>query len=98
MRLVKFSELRPNDKIRHHNGTAYLIVRVEVRDPLNLVWARYRLGPIGRFRKEVVQITPAHVRGFRRFNPRPSIYNAEYARAYYGSKPASHHPRPAAGA
>jgi hypothetical protein len=74
---LDFNKLRPNQKIRHINGTAYLIVRVvpaEEGTKFNKVLARWRNGPVGRFGKEVVRITPAHVRGFRPYTARRIEY------------------------
>lgn len=71
-RPVSFAKLRVNQKIRHANGTSYLIVRVVEagRGELPEVYARWRNGQIGRYGKEVVRLTPAHVRGFLRHRPR----------------------------
>lgn len=70
--MVQFNELRVGQKIKHPNGTCYLIVRVKVKKDLNMVWAKWRNGVIGRFGKEVVRISPAHTRGFLRYTSRSS--------------------------
>lgn len=74
---LNFNKLRPGQKIRHANGTAYVIVRVVAAADgtrFNTVLARWRNGPVGRFGKEVVRITPAHTRGFRRYRARRIVY------------------------
>ena len=87
VRRAEFQKLRPNDKIRHANGTAYVVVRVVESSPVNEVYVRWRLGPVGRFGKEVVRITPAHVQGFRVYRPRVIEYVRVRDRQAHPAKP-----------
>lgn len=76
--VVKYEQLRPGQKIHHKNGTSYWVIRVL---PTGKVLARWRAGLIGRYGKEVVELTPAHVKGFRLFRPGPQQRRAEQKRA-----------------
>lgn len=75
-RRVVFEKLQVNQTIRHANGTSYLIVRTKppAEGGVQKVWARWRNGLIGRFGKEVVRISPAHVVGFLHYRARKVHY------------------------
>lgn len=81
-RRAVFSKLVVGMTIRHANGTCYKIMKVkEKKDGTIKVYAKWRNGHIGRFGKEVVRITPEHIKGFLRYRarqhpPKPAVGEA----------------------
>lgn len=74
-RRAVFSKLVVGMTIRHANGTCFKIVKVKEKKTKDgetklKVYAKWRNGHIGRFGKEVVRITPAHIKGFLRYRAR----------------------------
>lgn len=87
-RECEWKDLRVGVVVRHENGTHYLIIH---EDDDGRKFARMKIGNDPSWKKEVVQLTPAHVRCFRLPPPKASV---DQARARVGDTPSRARPVP----